>query len=255
MKLLLQQIIQLAEQAGEAILEVYQRDITEQGIQAKADDSPLTAADLAAQQIICERLQQLTPDIPLLSEEAAATPWSERQYWDRFWLIDPVDGTKEFIKRNGEFTVNIALIERGKAVLGVIHAPVLQKTYAALKGEGALVQEQGEQYRIHVSRPIPGEAIRVVGSRSHPSPELADYVQQFAEHDIVAVGSSLKFCLVAEGSAHVYPRFGPTMMWDTGAGHIIAEEAGASVQFTGLGDAVYHRDELLNPNFIVSALD
>lgn len=255
MKLLLQQMIQLAEQAGDAILEVYQRDSSDQGIQAKADDSPLTAADLAAQQVISERLQQLTPDIPVLSEEAAATPWEERQHWDRFWLIDPLDGTKEFIKRNGEFTVNIALIEQGNAVLGVVHAPVLKKTYAALKGEGALVQQQGEQYRIGVSRPAAGEPIIVVGSRSHPSPELADYVKQFSQHKMVAVGSSLKFCLVAEGSAHVYPRFGPTMMWDTGAGHIIAEEAGATVQFSGLAEAVYHRDELLNPYFMVSALD
>ncbi|MCC5825658.1 3'(2'),5'-bisphosphate nucleotidase CysQ [Alkalimonas sp.] len=254
MKLLLQQIIQLAEQAGEAILDVYQRDRSAQGIQAKQDDSPLTDADLAAQQVISQRLAQLTPDIPVLSEEAAATPWPERQHWQRFWLVDPLDGTKEFIKRNGEFTVNIALIEQGKPVLGVVHAPVLQKTWAALKGEGALVQYQGEQYSIHVSQPRPDEPIRVVGSRSHPSPDLADYLKQFASFEMVPVGSSLKFCLVAEGSAHVYPRFGPTMLWDTGAGHIVAEEAGASVQFEGLGDAPYQREQLLNPNFLVSAL-
>lgn len=254
MKLLLQQIIQLAEQAGDAILEVYQRDVTAQGIHAKQDDSPLTDADLAAQQVISARLHQLTPDIPVLSEEAAATPWPERQHWQRFWLVDPLDGTKEFIKRNGEFTVNIALIEQGKPVLGVVHAPVLKKTWAALKGEGALVQYQGEQYSIHISRPQPGEPVRVVGSRSHPSPELAGYLEQFERYDMVPVGSSLKFCLVAEGKAHVYPRFGPTMQWDTGAGHIVAEEAGARVQFEGLGNAPYHREELLNPNFLVSAL-
>lgn len=254
MKLLLQQIIQLAEQAGDAILEVYQRDITAQGIHAKHDDSPLTDADLAAQQIISARLHQLTPDIPVLSEEAAATPWPERQHWQRFWLVDPLDGTKEFIKRNGEFTVNIALIEQGKPVLGVVHAPVMEKTWAALKGEGALVQHQGEQYRIHASKPQPGEVVKVVGSRSHPSPELAGYLEQFKQYEMVPVGSSLKFCLVAEGEAHVYPRFGPTMQWDTGAGHIVAEEAGATVAFDGLDDVPYHREQLLNPNFLVSAL-
>ncbi|HEX5791679.1 MAG TPA: 3'(2'),5'-bisphosphate nucleotidase CysQ, partial [Rheinheimera sp.] len=169
-----------------------------------------------------------------------------------YWLVDPLDGTKEFIKRNGEFTVNIALIDSGEPVLGVIHAPVLGKTYYAAKGEGAFVKTANQTRAIQVAKT--GATVRVVGSRSHPSPDLAGYLAQFARHEMVPVGSSLKFCLVAEGSADVYPRFGPTMQWDTGAGHIIALEAGASVSFDGIASKVYQRENLRNPNFMVSAL-
>ena len=245
-------IIDIAERAGQAILEVYQQDNTAFNITGKADDSPLTAADLASHQLIVKALQQLTPDLPILSEEAADISWDIRQTWSRYWLVDPLDGTKEFIKRNGEFTVNIALIEAGEPVMGIIHAPVLKKTYYAAKGEGAYVKTEVGVTAAKVSKP--GSVIRVVGSRSHPSPELAGYLEQFAQHDMVPVGSSLKFCLVAEGAADVYPRFGPTMQWDTGAGHIIALEAGATVSFDGISDKVYQRENLRNPGFIVSAL-
>lgn len=245
-------VIDIAEQAGQAILAVYQQDNAAFNITGKADDSPLTAADLAAHQLIVKALTALTPELPILSEEAADISWDIRQQWQRYWLVDPLDGTKEFIKRNGEFTVNIALIEQGEPVLGVIHAPVLNKTYYAAKGQGAFVK-QGATSKI-ISVATPGDIVRVVGSRSHPSPDLAGYLQQFAKHDMVPVGSSLKFCLVAEGSADVYPRFGPTMQWDTGAGHIIALEAGASVSFDGIASKVYQRENLRNPNFIVSAL-
>ena len=248
----LNQIIAIAEQAGQAILEVYQQDNAAFNITGKADDSPLTAADLASHQLIVKALQQLTPDLPILSEEAADISWDIRQTWSRYWLVDPLDGTKEFIKRNGEFTVNIALIEDGEPVMGVIHAPVLNKTYYAAKGAGAFVKTEAGITAANVSQP--GAVIRVVGSRSHPSPELADYLAQFPQHDMVPVGSSLKFCLVAEGAADVYPRFGPTMQWDTGAGHIIATEAGARVSFDGIASQVYQRENLRNPNFIVSAL-
>lgn len=245
-------IINIAEQAGQAILDIYQQDSDAFNITGKADDSPLTAADLASHQLIVNALQQLTPELPILSEEAADISWDVRQQWQRYWLVDPLDGTKEFIKRNGEFTVNIALIEQGEPVMGVIHAPVLNKTYYAAKGEGAFVKTAAGVAAARVSKPA--DVIRVVGSRSHPSPELAGYLAQFPEHDMVPVGSSLKFCLVAEGSADVYPRFGPTMQWDTGAGHIIALEAGARVSFEGIASKVYQRENLRNPGFIVSAL-
>ena len=249
---LLNAVINIAEQAGAAILTIYQKDSTAFNVSDKADSSPLTAADLASHQLIVNALQALTPELPVLSEEAADISWNIRKAWQRYWLVDPLDGTKEFIKRNGEFTVNIALIEDGEPVLGVIFAPVLDKTYYAAKGEGAFVKHGDASRAIRVA--TPGDTVRVVGSRSHPSPDLAGYLQQFPKHDMVPVGSSLKFCLVAEGSADVYPRFGPTMQWDTGAGHIIALEAGARVSFDGISRRVYQREKLLNPNFIVSAL-
>lgn len=249
---LLHNIIDIAEQAGQAILAIYQNDNSNFNITSKADTSPLTAADLAAHQIIVQALTTLTPDIPVLSEEAADVSWVVRQHWQRYWLVDPLDGTKEFIKRNGEFTVNIALIEHGEPILGVVHAPVLAKTYYAASGQGAFVKTVTGVQPIHVSSV--SKTVKVVGSRSHPSPDLAGYLAQFSEHEMIPVGSSLKFCLVAEGAADIYPRFGPTMQWDTAAGHIVALEAGASVCFDGITTQVYHREKLLNPNFIVSAI-
>ncbi|EIW88595.1 sulfite synthesis pathway protein [Alishewanella agri BL06] len=250
--LYLQQVITIAEQAGQAILEIYQQDSSQFNVTDKADASPLTAADLAAHTLIVNALTALTPDIPILSEEAANISWDIRQHWQRYWLVDPLDGTKEFIKRNGEFTVNIALIEQGEPVLGVVHAPVLAKTYYAARGQGAWLKTAAGSQSIQVSQT--SDRVRVVGSRSHPSPDLAGYLAQFPQHQMVAVGSSLKFCLVAEGVADVYPRFGPTMQWDTAAGHIVALEAGATVQFDGISGPAYQREQLLNPNFIVSAL-
>ncbi len=248
----LPQVITIAEQAGQAILAVYHGDASALQITDKADASPLTAADLAAHRLIVNALTALTPDIPILSEEAADISWAIRQQWQRYWLVDPLDGTKEFIKRNGEFTVNIALIEQGKPVLGVVHAPVLAKTYFAAKAQGAFLKTAAGVRAIQVSDTP--KVVRVVGSRSHPSPDLAAYLTRFAEHQMVPVGSSLKFCLVAEGAADIYPRFGPTMQWDTGAGHIVAEEAGASVVFEGLTEHIYQRENLRNPHFIVSAI-
>lgn len=249
---LLQQVRRIAVAAGEAILTVYQRDFA---VEQKDDDSPLTEADLAAHHLILAELTKLTPDVPVLSEEAADIPWSERQQWTEYWLVDPLDGTKEFIKRNGEFTVNIALIQQGEPVLGVIHAPVLDKTYAAAEGLGATRQQDGLTETIRVaSTPSAGEVVKVVGSRSHYSADVEDYLSRFPQHELIAVGSSLKFCLVAEGSAHLYPRFGPTMLWDTGAGHVIAKVAGAQVEYQGIANPAYHRENLKNPNFLVSAL-
>lgn len=248
----LPQIRRIAIAAGDAILTVYNQPEAVV-VQQKSDDSPLTAADLAAHQLIMRELTALTPDIPVLSEEAADIPWTVRQQWHCYWLVDPLDGTKEFIKRNGEFTVNIALIVAGEPVLGVIHAPVLTKTYSAVLGLGAFVADAKGERQIHPVTPTPGETVRLVGSKSHYQPEVESYLAQFPQHELVAVGSSLKFCMVAEGTAHIYPRFGPTMLWDTGAGHAIAVAAGASISYDGIKGPAYQRENLLNGNFIVKA--
>ena len=248
--LLLPAIRQISIAAGAEILAIYQQPQQLQ-VEHKADDSPLTAADLAAHQLIMRELTALTPDIPVLSEEAADIPWTVRQHWQRYWLVDPLDGTKEFIKRNGEFTVNIALIEAGEPVLGVIHAPVLAKTYSGGFGLGAFVADVRGERAIQALAPQAGETVRLVGSKSHYQPEVEPYLAQFPQHELVAVGSSLKFCLVAEGAAHIYPRFGPTMLWDTGAGHAIAVAAGASVQYDGIEGPAYQRENLRNGNFVV----
>ncbi|MDX3774782.1 3'(2'),5'-bisphosphate nucleotidase CysQ [Chromatiaceae bacterium AAb-1] len=244
-------VITIAAQAGQAILAIYQQDSSAFDITGKADDSPLTAADLAAHRLIVAELARLTPQLPVLSEEAADISWEIRQHWQRYWLVDPLDGTREFIKRNGEFTVNIALIEHGEPLLGVIHVPVSGKTYYATKGGGSFLLCNGKPQQLHTK--AVGDVVRVVGSRSHPSPQLAEYLTQFTQYEMIPVGSSLKFCLIAEGKADVYPRFNPTMQWDTAAGHIIAEEAGASVTFLDLTEKVYQREQLLNPGFIVSS--
>ncbi len=246
----LPQIRRISIDAGHAILAIYNQPQAID-VQNKADDSPLTAADLAAHQLIMRELQMLTPDIPVLSEEAADIPWSERQHWQRFWLVDPLDGTKEFIKRNGEFTDNIALIYAGEPVLGVIHAPVLGKTFSGAEGLGAFVADSAGERAIQAVAPKAGETVRLVGSKSHYQPEVEPYLAQFPQHELVAVGSSLKFGLVAEGAAHIYPRFGPTMLWDTGAGHIIATAAGASVVYDGIEGPAYQRENLRNGNFVV----
>lgn len=248
----LPQIRRIAVAAGDAILTIYNQPES-LAVQQKADDSPLTAADLAAHQLIMRELTLFTPDIPVLSEEAADIPWSVRQQWQNYWLVDPLDGTKEFIKRNGEFTVNIALIVAGEPVLGVIHAPVLGKTYSAVLGLGTFVTDSNGERQIHAVTPKPDEIVRLVGSKSHYQPEVETYLAQFPQHELIAVGSSLKFCLVADGSAHIYPRFGPTMLWDTGAGHVIAVAAGATVQYDGIEGPAYQRENLRNGHFIVKA--
>lgn len=249
---LLEQIVAIAEQAGAAILALYNQP---QQVTIKADDSPVTAADLAAHQLIAQGLSQLDEHYPLLSEENADIAWAERSGWPRYWLVDPLDGTKEYIKRNGEFTVNIALIEHGKPVLAVVHAPVLATTYAAAQDVGAWKSSQGNSATRHWQPLAVSQAqspVRIVGSRSHPSLELANYVQRFSAVSHVAVGSSLKFCLVAEGLADCYPRLGPTSEWDTAAGHCIAEQAGATVrQLDGAELRYNQKSALLNPHFVV----
>ncbi|QJT78809.1 3'(2'),5'-bisphosphate nucleotidase CysQ [Kosakonia sp. MUSA4] len=244
---MLDAICQLAREAGDAIMQVYDGHKPME-VTSKVDDSPVTAADIAAHGVIVRGLQALTPDIPVLSEEDPPA-WDIRQTWGRYWLVDPLDGTKEFIKRNGEFTVNIALIEKGKPVLGVVYAPVLKVMYSAAEGK-AWKAEAGHHQQIHVRDARPP---LVVVSRSHADDELKEYLQQLGEHQTTAIGSSLKFCLVAEGKAQLYPRFGPTNVWDTAAGHAVAVAAGAHVHdWQGRTLDYTPRESFLNPGFRVS---
>jgi 3'(2'), 5'-bisphosphate nucleotidase len=220
----------------------------------KSDDSPLTAADRAAHASIEAGLQELYPEIPLLSEEGRGIPFAERKSWRQFWLVDPLDGTKEFIKRNGEFTVNIALIEDGFPVAGIVHLPAAGKTYYGGKGEGAWLEEEGSPpVMIHPRAPLAGSGLTVVMSRSHPSPELDDYLAGIDVAASISVGSSLKFCAIAEGKADLYPRLGPTMEWDTAAGQAVVESAGGKVVDLAGNRLRYNKEVLLNGSFIVSA--
>lgn len=242
-------LVEIARRAGQRILAIYD---TEFDVTEKGDNSPLTQADLAAHHEIVAGLRELTPDLPILSEESAEIPWGERRHWDRYWLVDPLDGTKEFIKRNGEFTVNIALIENGKPVVGVVHVPVKGATYTGADGTGAFKREgDGVQVPIHVK--TPAHAVpRVVASRSHRGPEVDAYLEKLGQHEIVSMGSSLKLCLIAQGKADVYPRLGPTSEWDTAAAHAVVEAAGGAVVEATSGEPLrYNRKEtLLNPYFI-----
>ena len=251
---LLQSLVAIAREAGEAILTIYHDEARFEQVDMKADDSPLTLADQASHHHIMQRLQALTPEIPVLSEEGKAIDYAERSQWGQFWLVDPLDGTKEFIKRNGEFTVNIALIEGQRVIMGCVHVPVLGVTYYAAQGEGAFVQ-RGEEApeAIEAARfRMRDSGLRLVCSRSHMSPEVEAYVQQFDAPETVSMGSSLKLVLVAEGKADIYPRLGPTMEWDTAAAQIIVEEAGGTVLEHATNQPLrYNKENLLNPYFIV----
>lgn len=246
-------IIEIAINAGNAILEIYKKDIT---VEIKSDNSPLTIADKNANEIIVAGLQNLNNSIPIISEENKLIAFSERQHWTKCWIVDPLDGTKEFIKKNGEFTVNIALVENGIPILGVVHVPAQNITYYAEKDKGSFKIENGITSILKIRTLAEDGILKIVGSRSHQTPELLEYVElqktKFANVDFVAAGSSLKFCLLAEGKADVYPRLGPTMEWDTCAGQIVATEAGATVlQFENNEALLYNKENLLNPYFIV----
>lgn len=242
-------INEIARQAGTAILGIYEQDFD---VMEKTDKSPLTQADLAAHHVIVKELQSLTPDIPVLSEESAAIPYQTRAQWQTYWLIDPLDGTKEFIKRNGEFTVNIALIHGGKAVLGVVHVPVSQITYYGDSERGAFkMGTDGNSVAIQV-RPKHETPLRVVGSRSHAGDSLLKFMDKLGQHEIISMGSSLKLCLVAEGKADIYPRLGPTSEWDTAAAQAVVEAAGGRVTDTEMKPLAYNtKESFLNPYFFV----
>jgi len=246
----------VAFQAGQAILEIYRRGAGQVTVETKADDSPLTEADRRAHHVIKGALEGLTPAIPVLSEESEAVPFAERGRWPTYWLVDPLDGTKEFISRNGEFTVNIALIVEGEPVLGVVHVPVSGTTYTGLAGEGAWCYREGEVPRSIATRPLSGRpALRVVGSRRHGAEALEEMLEslrgEFDDVQLVNMGSSLKICLLAEGEADLYPRLGPTSEWDTAAAHAILRAAGGEIVTRDFQALQYNRkDTLLNPHFI-----
>ncbi len=242
-------VIELARDAGRRIMQIYS---TEFEVEQKDDRSPLTAADMAAHHAIISGLQVLTPDIPQLSEESADIPYEERRTWRSYWLIDPLDGTREFVKRNGEFTVNIALIHEGCPVLGVVYVPVSGLTYYACRGQGAFKQAgDAEPEAIHV-RSEATSPLMVAGSRSHRGDSLNRFLANIGEHEIISMGSSLKSCLVAEGRADIYPRLGLTSEWDTAAAQCVVEEAGGLLTQLDMQPLRYNtKDSLLNPHFLV----
>lgn len=244
---LLAAVADLARRAGVEILAVYGQTFE---VTRKADQSPLTLADMRAHEVIVRGLRELTPDIPVLSEEASDIPYETRGQWNRYWLVDPLDGTKEFVSRNGEFTVNIALIENHAPVLGVVHVPVSDTTYGGDVASGA-IRQTGAEPAVKISVRVPASApLRVVGSRSHGG-NLDQHLTALGPHTLLSVGSSLKFCLVAEGNADFYPRFGPTSEWDTAAAQAVVEAAGGAVITTDGAPLRYNRKaDLLNPNFL-----
>ncbi len=247
---LLPAVIEIAKRAGEKILQVYEREFE---VTEKEDRSPLTEADMAAHHCIVAGLEKLTPEIPILSEESAKISFAERQSWQRYWLVDPLDGTREFIKRNGEFTVNIALIENHDSVLGVIYVPVQSLSYYAARGHGAFKQEDGTVATKITSKIWQGGTLKVAGSRSHRGNSLDGMLEKVGDYEIISMGSSLKLCLVAEGVAHIYPRFGLTSEWDTAAAQCIVEEAGGRLTEMSFEPLKYNtKDSLLNPWFFVA---
>lgn len=248
---LLAPVRDIARRAAREILDVYHSG--DFGIADKQDNSPLTKADLAAHTTICAGLNRLTPDIPVLSEESAAIPFAERAKWSRYWLVDPLDGTKEFIKRNGEFTVNIALIEGHSVALGVVHVPVSDSCYFAARGLGAFKVEGLNQATKLRTRRLDPRNITLVGSRSHGGDTLTAFTQRLpGEVSLLSKGSSLKLCLVAEGMADIYPRLGPTSEWDTAAAQCVVEQAGGVVVDLKFEPIQYNaKEDILNPHFLV----
>ncbi len=245
---LLPEVVKLARAAGGKILEIYAAGFE---ITQKDDRSPLTAADLAAHKLIMAGLERLAPQWPRLSEEGVEIPFSERRQWPGHWLIDPLDGTREFVQRSGEFTVNIALIHQQRPVLGVVHVPAQDLSYFAAQGAGAWKQQgEGPFDAIYTRRAPP--TLKVLASRSHRSERDAKLLAKLPEHQEINAGSALKFGLVAEGQADFYPRLGPTSEWDTAAGQCVVEQAGGLVVGTDFKPLRYNtKESLLNPDFYV----
>jgi 3'(2'), 5'-bisphosphate nucleotidase len=247
---LVSQVVSLARQAGDAIMEIYARD--DHGTTQKADDSPLTLADRASHDVIVAGLIALDPAIPILSEESEDVPYADRSGWDPFWIVDPLDGTKEFIKRNGEFTVNIALIRGRTPVLGVVHAPALGVTYWASPGDGAFKQDGTIAVRPIRVADYRESGLRVVASRSHAGELMPQFLAALGDPPCVNSGSSLKFCLVADGTATLYPRFGPTMEWDVAAAAAVVAGAGGTITDLEGNPLGYNKPDLHNPQFVVA---
>ncbi|MDP3089026.1 MAG: 3'(2'),5'-bisphosphate nucleotidase CysQ [Methylotenera sp.] len=252
----LEQVIIIAKAAGEAIMQVYSTDFN---VLKKDDHSPLTQADLAAHQVIINALSELTPHIPVLSEESEAIDYETRKAWQQYWLIDPLDGTREFVKRNGEFTVNIALIDKGESVLGVIYAPVKELLYFASLGYGAYKQLNSAGKIQIYTRSLSLKQVVVAGSRSHADERMQNFMRNLelcigVNPELISMGSSLKICLVAEGLADVYPRLGPTSEWDTAAAHCVLKEAGGDI-VDQMGNTIRYNSKLslLNPFFFAKS--
>ena len=242
-------IMDISIEAGKGILDIYNSGFS---VEHKDDRSPLTEADMISHNIICKNLSDFMPDIPVLSEESSDISCEKRQTWQCYWLVDPLDGTREFIKRNGEFTVNIALIENHNPVLGVVHVPVTGVTYYAHSGSGSYKQLNDQGPCKITTRKTNPSKITVAGSRSHGSTRQQSFIEKLGDIEVFAIGSSLKFCMVAEGRVDIYPRFGPTSEWDTAAAQCIVEEAGGIVVDENFKRIQYNRGEsLLNPNFLV----
>jgi len=245
----LDQLVDLSRRAGIAILEWYDGDM---GITQKADNSPLTKADLASHELITAELARLWPEIPVLSEESADIPWGTRRNWQQYWLVDPLDGTREFINHNGEFTVNIALIQDHNPVLGIVHVPVTDISYFGARDFGAWRRHGSEAAAAIDVRQPATEPVIIVGSRSHANPDLAGQLNKLGPHELISMGSSLKFCRVAEGLADFYPRLGPTSEWDTAAAQAVVEAAGGQVVKIDGSPLTYNtRETYLNPFFFV----
>jgi len=245
----LEQLVGISRRAGLAILDWYDGDM---GITQKADHSPLTKADLASHKLIDAELTRLWPNIPVLSEESAEIAWETRQSWQQYWLVDPLDGTKEFIKRNGEFTVNIALISDHQPVLGIVHVPVTDISYFGARDAGAWRQSAMENAETITVRRPSADPVVIVGSRSHANPELSSKLERLGPHELISMGSSLKFCRVAEGLADFYPRLGPTSEWDTAAAQAVVEAAGGQVlKIDGSPLGYNSKKSYLNPYFFV----
>lgn len=248
---LIDQLLPIAEQAGKAILEVY-HSASDIEITSKDDNSPLTRADQASNEVICAGLEKMDPLFPIVSEENKAIPYETRKDFDYYWLVDPLDGTKEFIKRNGEFTVNIALVHGGRTVLGVVYTPVTSEMYWAAKGMGAFIKKEGAIEKLNAaSFSMKDEQLNLVCSRSHLNEGTQNFVAKFENPELVSKGSSLKFLILANGQAHIYPRLAPTMEWDTAAAQIVLEEAGGHVINAETNEPLqYNKENLLNPHFI-----
>ena len=242
-------VISLCREAGRATMTYYD-GATDAGVREKEDRSPVTLADEVAHGILVDGLRRIDPSTPVVSEEDVMTSFEDRRGWRRFWLVDPLDGTKEFIKRRAEFTVNVGLIENGEPVFGVVLAPALDLLYWAAKGAGAWREEKGgAPERIFSTEPEPGTPLTVVESLSHPSPELEEYLQTIPVARRVKAGSSLKFCWVAEGRADIYPRLGPTMEWDVAAGDCIYRQSGRGAERPS--PLTYNKPDLRNPSFVI----
>tara|TARA_R110002124_G_scaffold205710_3_gene372249 strand:- start:8885 stop:9631 length:747 start_codon:yes stop_codon:yes gene_type:complete len=246
---MIDKIITIAREAGNKILEYYEDEIV---VEAKSDDSPLTKADLAAHHYIVDELKKIDPTTPIISEESGVPDYSIRKQWDKYWLVDPLDGTKEFIKKNGEFTVNIALIEDGTPVLGIVYAPAMEVLYYAEKGSGSfkkIKEEEAEQ--IFSKKADKAQPISIIESRSHGSLALEEFLEKegIKVKERVKSGSSLKICLVADGTADLYPRMGPTMEWDVAAGDAVYRySAKEGIHESGIK---YNKENLLNPSFVI----